>query len=370
MRYLFFITVLSTLFILVGFTTWRTVQAFAPIGNSKYLFLVASVLLLFILVGAMVFETKLPLSLAKSLAFIGFSYLIFIVYLFLGFLLLDGLLLINKLIPFIHNIANYRLISFLTLSSIIIVLMAIGNYNFNHPQVVHLSLQSEKSQQHKTMKIVAVSDLHIGTSIGKKQLQKYVDLINVQNPDLVLFAGDLIDREMQAVEQQNLHEDLQKLQSKWGAIAILGNHEYFSGDLDRVTDFYKKSNIHLLKDQFLSLDNGVIIAGREDKIKPNRKELKEILSGADLTKPIILLDHQPFHLDDAEANQVDISFSGHTHNGQFFPGNLIVKKMYENGYGYLKKGATHTYVTSGLGIWGPQYRIGTQSELVVIEFSY
>ena len=90
----------------------------------------------------------------------------------------------------------------------------------------------------------------------------------------------------------------------------------------------------------------------------------------DKNLPIILLDHQPYHLYEAQNNGIDFQISGHTHNGQFFPGNLVVKNMYEMGHGYLKKGSTHIYVSAGLGIWGPQYRIGTQSEIVVVNLKY
>ncbi|MFZ4725789.1 MAG: metallophosphoesterase, partial [Paludibacter sp.] len=117
-------------------------------------------------------------------------------------------------------------------------------------------------------------------------------------------------------------------------------------------------------------DSSFYIVGRDDKSNLNRKKLSEIVTGLDKKLPFILMDHQPYHLEEAEQNDIDFQISGHTHNGQFFPGNLFVKKMYELGYGYLKKGNTHYYVSSGLGLWGPQYRIGTESELVVINLKY
>lgn len=112
------------------------------------------------------------------------------------------------------------------------------------------------------------------------------------------------------------------------------------------------------------------MVGRDDRSNHQRKKLTEIVSGLDHKKPIILLDHQPFHLKEAEENGVDLQISGHTHNGQFFPGQFFVKRMYDLGYGYMKKGKTHYYVSSGLGLWGPQFRIGTQSEIVVINLKY
>jgi len=112
------------------------------------------------------------------------------------------------------------------------------------------------------------------------------------------------------------------------------------------------------------------VVGREDRSNEKRKTLSELVKGLDKKYPTILMDHQPYHLEEAEKNNIDLQISGHTHNGQFFPGNLFVKKIYELGYGYLKKGNSHFYVSSGLGLWGPQYRIGTESELVVVNLRY
>jgi len=121
-----------------------------------------------------------------------------------------------------------------------------------------------------------------------------------------------------------------------------------------------------LRDSVCLVDSSFYLIGRDDRTNTKRKSLKELVTGLNVNLPRILMDHQPYHLDEAEKNNIDFQISGHTHNGQFFPGNLFVKKIYELGYGYLKKGNSHFYVSSGLGIWGPQYRIGTESELVVI----
>jgi hypothetical protein len=109
------------------------------------------------------------------------------------------------------------------------------------------------------------------------------------------------------------------------------------------------------------------IVGRDDKTNSKRATLREILKDIDREKPIILMDHQPFNLEQAQNEEVDLQLSGHTHNGQFWPGSLIVKWMYELSYGYKSKGDTHYYVSSGIGLWGPKFRIGTKSEIVVID---
>jgi len=169
---------------------------------------------------------------------------------------------------------------------------------------------------------------------------------------------------------QQMAEELRQIKAPLGVYAISGNHEYYAENPYSTTEYLKTAGIVTLRDSATLIDNSFYIVGRDDKTNHKRKELSEVVNALDKNKPLILLDHQPFHLQDAQKNGIDLQISGHTHNGQFFPGNLFVKRMYELGHGYRKIGKTHYYVSSGLGLWGPQYRIGTQSELVVVNLSY
>ena len=169
---------------------------------------------------------------------------------------------------------------------------------------------------------------------------------------------------------QNMDEELRSIKSKLGVYSINGNHEHYAEKMDATSEFLKSAGVKFLRDESILVDSSFYIIGRDDKSNHKRKKLSEIVSNLDTKYPRILLDHQPFHLEQAEQNNIDLQISGHTHNGQFFPGNLFVKNMFELSYGYLKKGNTNYYVTSGLGLWGPQYRIGTQSEIVVINLKY
>jgi hypothetical protein len=168
-----------------------------------------------------------------------------------------------------------------------------------------------------------------------------------------------------------MEEELKQIKATLGVYAINGNHEYYSERPNSTSEFLQnKCGITVLRDSVALINNSLYVVGRDDRTNSKRNSLAEVMAGLDHTKPIILLDHQPFHLEEAEQNGVDIQISGHTHDGQIFPGNLIVKKMYEIGSGYKKKGNTHYYVSSGLGLWGPQYRIGTQSEIGVITLKF
>lgn len=322
------------------------------------------------LVG-MIFGHKMPTELAKAISFVGNSYVIIFVYLSMSLIVLDVILGVNYFAKFAPaGMSEFRFWWMMGSFAIIAVVMAIGNYNFNHPKTVNLSIKSEKPAQNKNLKIVAVSDLHLGFSIDKERLKSFVAMINAQKPDLVLMAGDVTDRSIEPVIRQNMREELIQIRATMGVFAINGNHEHYAEQPNATEQYLKSAGITFLKDSVALVNNSFYIVGRDDQTNARRKSLSALMHGLKADLPVILLDHQPHHLEEAEANGIDLQISGHTHEGQFFPGNLLVKRMFEVGHGYLRKGNTHYYVSSGLGIWGPQYRIGTQSEMVVIDFIF
>ncbi|VBB47324.1 Metallophosphoesterase [uncultured Paludibacter sp.] len=372
MKYGFFAFILAFFLSMMAYILVRGGQASNYLSPTwKNIYIISSIVLFLLFFVGMIFGNYFPLTIAKTITFLGDSFLLVLVYLTLSFLATDILLLINKLFPLIKtDIISFRFWAMMISVFVIFVAMIMGNYKFNHPNIVHLKIETEKAKKNKSIKIVALSDVHLGISIDKKRLKKYVEMINEQQPDLVLIAGDLIDRSIQPVVKQKMEEELLQIKAPMGIYAIFGNHEHFGEGTDIIANFYEKAGIKLLIDSVVLVQNQFYIAGRDDKTNYHRKNLGEILQNIDKSQPIILLDHQPSDLKAAEENKVDLQISGHTHNGQFFPGNLIVKQMFELGYGYLKKGKTNYYVSSGLGLWGPQYRIGSQSELVVINFNY
>ena len=370
MKYAFFIFIFAFLVLMIIYTIVRGMQASAPVSNLKYVYLATTIVLLGSFIAGMFFGNSFSPQAAKIISFIGYSYLIVLVYLLFSFLLTDIIRLFNHFIPFITNIPAFRMWALIGSLVVIVIAMIVGNHNFNNPETVHLEIQSSKPLQGRELKIVAVSDLHLGVSIEKQRLKKYVEMINEQKPDMVLILGDLVDHSVKPLMAQKMDEELRQINALMGVYAINGNHEFYGEGGSEMDDFYKKSNIILLQDSSVLLENELYLIGRDDKNNAHRKDINQLISNIDKTKSIILLDHQPYNLQDAENNQVDLQLSGHTHKGQLFPGNLIVKSMFELGYGYLKKGNTHYYVSSGLGLWGPQYRIGSQSEMVVIQFKF
>jgi predicted MPP superfamily phosphohydrolase len=367
----FFLIALAILFSINGYVMLRGWQALPSASVLRPVFLVTMIVLFVAMISGMIFGNAMPSGLGKAVSFIGFSYIIFFTYLLLSFLLVDilriGNLLVHVPLPIM---ANFRLWMMTATLGITVLAMIVGNYKFNHPKTVILNLSTDNPTQNKELKIVSVSDLHLGVSIDKKRLQGYVKMINDQHPDIVLLAGDISDRSMIPVINQNMLEEFRSIKTKFGVYAINGNHEHYAETPTATADYLKEAGIIFLRDSACLVDSSFYIVGRDDRTNLNRKTLKDLVQGLDSKYPRILMDHQPYQLEEAENNKIDYQISGHTHNGQFFPGNLFVKGMYELGYGYLKKGKTHYYVSSGLGLWGPQYRIGTESEMVVVNLKY
>jgi predicted MPP superfamily phosphohydrolase len=371
MKSIFFITVFSVFSLISFYVMLRGWQALSGYNNLRYGYLIGSILLFLLMMSNFMLRNVLSDDLAKVTTFIGYSYIIVLIYLLLSFIIADLVRVSNAIFHFAPaGMQTFRLVAFgISLIAIAIALI-IGNYKFNHPEIVKHKLVSEKTLLGKELRIVAVSDLHLGVSINKSNLQKFVRLINEQKPDIVLLAGDIADNSTEPIIRQNMAEEFRQIQSTYGVFAVSGNHEYFGENPFTLENYLKTAGVRYLRDSAVLIENSFYVIGRDDKINPNRKKLSEITHTLDKQKTMILIDHQPFGLEEAVINQVDLQVSGHTHNGQFFPGNLIVKNMYEKAHGYLKKGNTHFYVSSGLGIWGPQYRLGTQSELVRIELKY
>lgn len=218
-----------------------------------------------------------------------------------------------------------------------------------------------------------MSDIHLGTIVRNSTLEHLVEKVNDLKPDLILLPGDVVDEDVSSVMEQNMAASLQKLKAPFGVFAITGNHEYYGG-IQKSVDYIREGAVTVLQDTAVRLENAFYLVGRKDLTGNSfgdiRKPLNEILDGIDRSLPLILMDHQPFHLEDAEQNGIDLQLSGHTHHGQLFPFNLITNRVYEKSWGYLRKGETQYYVSCGVGTWGPPIRIGNRPEIVQIRLKF
>ena len=303
---------------------------------------------------------KMPVFLSHAMYEVGTGWLIFTLYMVLFLLAFDLLKLCR--VPF-----NYGFILSLIFT---VVLLGYGYYNYRHPKtnIINIALDKPLADDAKPVKIVAVSDLHLGNGTGKTALKRYVKMINEQNPDLILIAGDLIDNSVVPLYTENMMEELSELKAPLGIYMVPGNHEYISG-IKASARFIQDTPIQLLRDSVVTLPNGMQLIGRDDRSNTARRSLQELMAGIDKSNPIILLDHQPYKLTESEAAGVDLQFSGHTHRGQVWPMNWVTDHIYEQSHGYRQWGNSHIYVSGGLSLWGPPFRIGTESDMAVFHLS-
>ena len=355
MKYVF-LAFLLLLLLLTGYVAWRT-WCILPLANGWKLLIISiyalSFCCIFINFGM---KGRLPMGLATCSYELGNSWLIFFLYALLFFVLLD-LGRAVRLVPssFLHD----SWAGTLTVFGIITVLLVYGGIHYHHKYRIPLEIETEKPLD-RPLTIVLASDLHAGYHNRRKEVGRWMDLINAENPDIVLIAGDIIDISVRPLLEGGFAEEFRRLNAP--VYACLGNHEYISGD-EQARQFFSDAGIHLLKDSAVQAE-GIRIIGRDDRSNPCRAALWEIAQAESLFT--ILLDHQPYKLEEAEEAGIDFQFSGHTHHGQIWPGNWLTDMMYECAYGSYQKGDTRYYVSSGLGILGGKFRIGTRSEYVVL----
>lgn len=302
------------------------------------------------------FLERLPLSLARVLYEVGTSSVLVLLYLVMAFLLLD----IGRLVHVVpRSWLHANGVMAVALFGAVFLVFLCGNIYYYDKVRVSICLSTTKSLA-KDYRLVMLSDLHLGYHNTRSDLAKWVDIINAERPDLVLIAGDIIDISVAPLVKEDMAAELRRLNAP--VYACLGNHEYYSGT-QQALQFYRDARINLLVDSAAVIDSSLVIVGRDDRSNLRRKGLEQLL--ADKSKYVIVLDHQPYQLERAERAGVDFQLSGHTHHGQVWPISWITDAMYECSWGSHQRGNTHFYVSSGIGIWGGKFRIGTQSEYVV-----
>ena len=351
-----FIVILGAILLLVAYVCWH-LWRITPAGWPVKL----TVTMLFLLwMGTAIvgigFTERLPVSLATVFSEVGHPWLIAFLYLLLLFFVADVASLC-RLLP--RTYLNNSAVGTATILGLVAVVMIAGSIHYAHKYREELTITTDKPLQ-RPLTIVLASDLHIGYQNRRAELARWIDLFRAEQPDLVLIGGDIIDRRLRPVLEGDYAEEFRRLNVPvW---TVLGNHEYFS-DSAGVRRFFDESGIRLLRDESAMFD-GIRVIGRDDRMNKRRKSLAAL---ADTTGVFtILLDHQPYHLEEAEQAGIDFQFSGHTHQGQVWPLSWITNSVYEQSWGHHERGATRYYISSGLGIWGPKIRVGTRSEYLVL----
>lgn len=319
------------------------------------------------------FYRHLPDAIVQFIRVMGTSWMLFLLYTAGFWLIIDLVyIVIMKLRRgtwrFKKHPTRYKVITFVAPIVLVMGIMLHGHQKFLNPEVQDVSVTIKKpAGDFDSLRIAMIGDLHLGWMIDHKHTRRFVDLIMAQEPDLILFVGDIIDSNIEPIRDMKMDKELARLWAPLGVFSCTGNHEYRYEAEEKIS-LLNDAGIAMLRDSVVMIDSAFYVVGREDRIVPSRKSLKEILNhhDVDLSKPVIVLNHTPDHLDEEVEAGADIALYGHTHHGQAFPGNIATEIIFEVAHGYKKKEDTHVYVTSGIGLVGPQYRIGTVSEMLLL----
>jgi predicted MPP superfamily phosphohydrolase len=374
--------ILTGLSIFAAFSTYifiRSWQALEIIGHYRLWYSIGFWTLTLLIILTRVI--RIPgAGWLDMLQIIGSQWIAVLLYASLLIVTIDLCRLLSRLMN-LHNsyIHEHYLLAKLVLFGIAVVILTVifvaGYRKARFPEVTTLEIAVDKpAGEMKELRIAMVSDLHLGCTAGNRFLHRVVERINELNADVVLLAGDTFDGDSEPVIRKDMGKEFDRLKSRYGIYAISGNHEYIGerfekGSTRRAFDYLTRHGITVLIDSTVTVNNSVHITGRNDYSAPRRKPLAELIRHDDQL-PHILLDHQPYHLEETQQAGIDLQLSGHTHHGQMFPINLITNKIYEKDWGYLQKGDSHFYISCGAGTWGPLLRTAGHSEIVFIKMRF
>ena len=308
-----------------------------------------------------------------------------VLYLFMLLLLLDGIRLVLQhmnLVPKTPGVLAARTGIALALTVITIFCGA-----FNARQIRQVRYDVTLGKSGEPFRIALVSDLHIGETVDRKWLANIVDAVNGANPDIICIAGDVFDNNIGSLpDPEGITAELRRFKAPLGVYACQGNHDVDRLSLrvgttaDRIREFLGKANIVFLFDEVVLIADRFYLAGRRDARPIGRAEsavrktAAELAAGIDFSKPLVFMDHQPVDYPSLEEAGTDLILSGHTHRGQFFPGNVITAMLFRKAgavdYGHWRGISAQGVVSSGAGVWGPPIRIGTISEVAVVNVSF
>ncbi len=371
--------IISLVFLFYGTLNYyiglRGVQAFGSLIPNHKLYWSAFWLISLAYLAGRFGQKLLPDFAGRALTMVGAYWLAAMFYFILILGVLDLIMVLDHQLGFLPGIKHHPW--FAPAAGLVVLVLVLGvvgygSWNARHPRVHHYDVTIAKpAGSLGQLHIVMVSDIHLGTIIHNGRLNKMVDMVNELKPDLVLLPGDVIDEDIGPSAEQQMAGTLKKVRAKYGVFAVPGNHEYISGRAEDTLRCLEKAGVRILRDRYLKVAGCFYVVGRDDRMSErfqgqNRLELPALMQGVDRSLPVFLLDHQPFHLSEAQEQGIDLLLSGHTHLGQLFPVQLITRRIFEIDWGYLRKGDFQVIVSSGFGTWGPPIRVGNTPEIVDI----
>lgn len=252
--------------------------------------------------------------------------------------------------------------------------LAGGWYLAHHVARTAYTFETDKSVG--TLRIVQITDSHIGATFHADGFAEYLSQIQAENPDLVLITGDFVDDGTSRADMLAACEAFASLKTTYGIYFVYGNHDkgYYSEESRgwtnaELADSLRENGVVILEDECVLIDGRFWLVGRQDFSNGRRADMAALTAGLDRDKYIIVMDHQPADYDAQAASGVDLVLSGHTHGGQLIPINYVGKWIGVNDqtYGVERRENTDFVVSSGISDWAIQFKTGCKSEYVVID---
>lgn len=331
-------------------------------------------------------------ALRKGILRVSYGFYGIFIYLFSAYVIVEIGALILRHIPRTKRIPHHRGNAKLLFGGVlwcgIILTCVLGILHSSDLTVRKYNIQVAKDGGNRDrLRVVLLADLHMGYSVGERRIENMVRLVNEQDADIILIAGDIFDNTVEGIDRpEAVKTSLSSLKSRLGVYACWGNHDVEerlfsgfstkrieqtarSGEMER---FVSDCGITMLSDEVRLIDDSFYVIGRKDYENAgdgtkNRASLESLMNGLDERHMVISLEHEPRFLQENADAGVDVMLCGHTHDGQFFPLNIAIRSVWENPSGLLKKDDMYSIVTSGVGIYGPDMRVGTDADITVVE---
>lgn len=254
------------------------------------------------------------------------------------------------------------------------IIMIHGYYLAYHVEETNYKISTSKDIGQNNLRIIQISDSHIGTTMNGKKFSEYMEKINELNPDILVVTGDFIDDNTSYEDMIDATNGLGNVKTKHGIYFVFGNHDKGYFDNRNYTEVeirnaLTSNDVRILEDECADITDKFVLIGRQDAGEKNRKSAQDLTKDLDKNRYLIMLDHQPNDYENEMKSEVDLVLSGHTHGGQLIPlGPLgVLLGANDKVYGIEKRENTTFIVSSGISDWAMKFKTGAISEYVLID---
>ena len=376
LRISLFLTVFLSLYSLLHF--YAFLKARAAFSSNKVFLLCLALFMIFMIfcpIIVRVLERDGMERLPEILAHVGYTWMGFLFLFVCSAFVLDLLRMLLALSAWISHKApgTWRFSPEALFYVAIVVALGIGTYAYFEALNVtteHLTIETSKiSQKQGRLRIVQISDVHLGLIVRDGRLENILRKVAAAKPDILVSTGDLVDGQIDNIS--HMADRFRQINPRYGKFAVTGNHEFHAG-ITHALAFAKAAGFTLLRGEKVDIPGVITIAGVDDPSgrrngSPENATEARLLSGLSKDRFILLLKHRPI-FEKEDTGHFDLQLSGHTHKGQIFPFSLIIKEMYPIDAGLLDlKNGSLLYVNRGSGTWGPPLRFFSPPEVTIID---